>query len=74
MLVPGACAAAAPTREVAGRGAAPREQHVGGLDVEVDDALVVQVRQPARGVQRHPHAPAPRSGPRKFSVTDRHQR
>jgi hypothetical protein len=37
--------------------AVAREQHVGGLEVEVDDALVVQVVQPARDLQRD--APAP---------------
>jgi len=37
--------------------AVTREQHVGGLEVEVDDALVVQVVQPARDLQRNPPAP-----------------
>ena len=68
-LVSRTCAAVTLATEVAGRCGAPREQNIGGLDVEVDDALVVQVRQPARGVQRHLHAPAPGSGPRQCSAT-----
>ena len=39
-------------------GAVTREQHVSRLHVKVDDALVVQVVQPARNLQRDPPAPA----------------
>ena len=39
-------------------GAIAREQHIGGLEVKVDDALVMQVVQPARYLHRYPPAPA----------------
>lgn len=35
------------------------EQHVGGLEVEVDDAMAMQEVQPASDLQRYPASPGP---------------